>query len=391
MSGAGPADAAATADASVPHPSGLATRSSADRTEPGSPRPCRGRGPGGNRCSAARPYSGIGPTSQRRIDAPVEQVDPPVEMGSRGAAGGPDLRDDLSLRHPLTLLHEDARQVQERRRQPVAVVDDHRAAGEEHVRMHQGDHAVRRRGDPGAGGRRDVDPEVRPPGLAVEDALRTVDAADPALDRPAEAAEEVGARVVDRARLLGHPDFRHDACDVFVAARRHLSRRQSVDALDVVLAAFDRQLPPCAPAVGKDHHELRRRRRIPPESDQEPAVLRHPHRIALELDGGARRRLPAQQAALDARAVEAYAGVGDDGPRTEREQYDERQPGEDGAHQRHCGVRDSRSPAPRACIAGRRLLAPGPGVRDTRSRRLIACGHGPCLCRRIHPRSSILA
>ena len=53
--------------------------------------------------------------------------------------------------------------MQERRRQPemvvstVAVVDDHRTAGEEHVRMHQSDHAVRRRGDPGAGGRRDVD------------------------------------------------------------------------------------------------------------------------------------------------------------------------------------------------------------------------------------------
>ena len=52
---------------------------------------------------------------QRRVDAPVEEVHPPVEVRSGGAAGRADLGDGLSLGHPLALLDQDARQVQERR------------------------------------------------------------------------------------------------------------------------------------------------------------------------------------------------------------------------------------------------------------------------------------
>ena len=45
---------------------------------------------------------------QRRIDAPVEEVHPPVEMRPGGAAGRADLRDGLPLRHPLAGLDQDA-------------------------------------------------------------------------------------------------------------------------------------------------------------------------------------------------------------------------------------------------------------------------------------------
>ena len=144
--------------------------------------------------------------------------------------------------------------------------------------------------------------------------------------------------------LLGHPDLRHDAREVFFAARRHLPRRQSVDALDVVLATLHLQHLPLAPAVGIDHHKLRFRRPFPPETDQEPAVLRHPHRRRPET----RRRSPAAPARAAGRP--GCAGRRD-ARRCRRRRAPDRtgaarraSAGEDGPHHRHSGVRDSRSP-----------------------------------------------
>ena len=120
--------------------------------------------------------------------------------------------------------------------------------------------------------------------------------------------DDARPKVVHEAGLLHHRDLRADACEVFLATRRHLARRQSVDTLDAVLARLDPQDPPLAPAVGEGRREHRFRRRVPPETHEEPALLRDPYRGAVEGDGGARRHAPAQQAALAALPLQAHAG-----------------------------------------------------------------------------------
>ena len=122
-------------------------------------------------------YLGIGPTSSagsiRRSKRFIRQsrcgpVERPVDPTS--AMGCPCV-----TRSPSSTRMRD--RWRKRRRQSVPVVDDHGAPGEEHVRMHEGDHTIGRRDDLRTGGRRYVDPEVRATRLTVENALRAVDAA----------------------------------------------------------------------------------------------------------------------------------------------------------------------------------------------------------------------
>ena len=111
---------------------------------------------------------GIGPDEEGRVEAPLEEVHPPVEVRSGRAARRPDLRDGAASPDPLAPFGQDAREVQEGRRQPVAVVDDEGAAGKEQVRLGEGDQSVRGSADLRPGGGRDVDPVVRLARLAVE-------------------------------------------------------------------------------------------------------------------------------------------------------------------------------------------------------------------------------
>src|SRR5690606_14943113 len=118
----------------------------------------------------------------------------------------------------------------------VAVVDQQGSAGQVQVGLGEADHAGRGRHDPGAGGHRDVEPEVRAARFAVQDALAAVDAADAAaFDRADEAAGEVLAGIVAFARLADRGLFAGDALgDLRVGSDGLL--RQAVDALDAVLA-----------------------------------------------------------------------------------------------------------------------------------------------------------
>ena len=177
-----------------------------------------------------------------------------------------------------------------------------------HFRLGEGDHAAGRGLDLRAGRGRDVDPVVRLARFAVQDALRTVDPADSTPYRPAETVEEVGAGVVDLPCLGDQAGVRADSLELLLASRRDLVRRKSVDALDAVRAPFHGQHPPLVSSVRVRHRELRIRRCVPPESDEEPAVPRDPHRHALELDHRARRDSSDEKPALGVRTVQADAG-----------------------------------------------------------------------------------
>src|SRR3546814_5441855 len=93
-------------------------------------------------------------------------------------------------RCPYTTLFRSV-QVQEGRAEAVAVVDDERRPGKIHAGVRQGDDAVGRRLHRRAHRSRNVDPVVRLARLAVQDALRAVDAGDRPLGRSEEPTSEL--------------------------------------------------------------------------------------------------------------------------------------------------------------------------------------------------------
>ena len=119
----------------------------------------------------AHPSSWHRTCEQRGIVPAVEEVDPPIEVRSGGATARADLGEELTLLDPIARLHQDAGQVQERRRQTVTVVDDQRTTRKEHVWMNQSDNTGGRGENLRTGRCRDVDAVVRPPSLSGENTL----------------------------------------------------------------------------------------------------------------------------------------------------------------------------------------------------------------------------
>ena len=138
--------------------------------------------------------------------------------------------------------------------------------------------------------------------------MRAVDPADPALDRPTEAAPEIRPRVVARTRFRDQPCLPVDAGKLSLAARRYLVGRESVDPLDPVLARRDGKSQALAPAIRVRHQELRVGGLVAAESDEEPAVLRNPHRHALQFHRGARRNPALKKTSLGVGSIQADAG-----------------------------------------------------------------------------------
>src|SRR5262245_48480544 len=174
----------------------------------------------------------------------------------------------------------------EERGEAVAVVDDDGAAGEEKVRVGQGDDAAGRRLEVGTAGRGDIDAEMRAARLAVEDALAAVDAADRAERRPVERLEGIGqvgvagAGGVD-ADLLGLDTLQ------LLGVRLDLVLGQVVDALDVVFALSDHEFLNLGLSVGVGDGDSCVGPLIAAEGQHEPAIASDRHALLVECDAAA--------------------------------------------------------------------------------------------------------
>src|SRR5262249_13605617 len=146
--------------------------------------------------------------------------------------GGAKLADGVPLGDLVAVPDVKLAHVGEERAEPVAMVEDDRAAGEEEVGVGERNDAATGRLDRRAERRRHVDAEMRLPRLAVEDALTPVDAADRTDRRPFEAAGVEGdAGDAGAGRIDAHL-LRLDALQL-LGIRLDLILRQPVDALDL--------------------------------------------------------------------------------------------------------------------------------------------------------------
>src|SRR5258708_21517488 len=97
---------------------------------------------------------------------------------------------------------------------------------------------------------------MRRPRLAVQDALAAIEAADDAHRRPIEAFRVPGCVGVARAGL---PKTHGFALDAFENVGRWRDRflRQSVQPLNLIVAALRRDFAPFLRAIGKTRHQAR--------------------------------------------------------------------------------------------------------------------------------------
>ena len=100
-----------------------------------------------------------------------------MEMGPRRATGHADAADQLSPAHMSAFLDVDGVHMDVEGADSETVIDQHRLVGTDHTLMDQHHPTVRSGDDGRALGGCDIDPEMRPSFLAVEDALATIDAA----------------------------------------------------------------------------------------------------------------------------------------------------------------------------------------------------------------------
>src|SRR5690348_9071475 len=115
---------------------------------------------------------------QGRIEAYLIPNQPPVQIRTGGAAGGAERADDLTLRHAIAGADGDILQMDVKGRQAVAVIDDDGAAGKIEAGFGKGDGTRGGGLDRRAGGRGDVDAEMRLSRLTVEKGLAAVNAGD---------------------------------------------------------------------------------------------------------------------------------------------------------------------------------------------------------------------
>ena len=91
--------------------------------------------------SVSRPWR----QQERRVEADVEQVHAPVEMGPGHAPGRADFSHFLPLLYTLADTDRDSAKVRIGRGEAKTVVEHQRLAGEEHSFVRQRDDSIRRR------------------------------------------------------------------------------------------------------------------------------------------------------------------------------------------------------------------------------------------------------
>src|SRR5262249_62247517 len=105
--------------------------------------------------------------SKRRLEEKLS----PGQVRTGEGAGGARLADGIPLGDLVTVPDVELAHVGEERAEPVAMVEDDGAAGEEEIGVGERDDAATGRLDRRAERRRHVDTEMRLARLAVEDAL----------------------------------------------------------------------------------------------------------------------------------------------------------------------------------------------------------------------------
>ena len=109
-----------------------------------------------------------------------------MEVRPGRATGHADKAEAVAAHDVLPFLHVDPAEVEERRHEPMAVIEHDEVAFEQQWSVGEPDNAACGRGHRGAGWRGDVDAEVRGLWDAAEDALRPINAADPPVGGPGE-------------------------------------------------------------------------------------------------------------------------------------------------------------------------------------------------------------
>jgi len=241
-----------------------------------------------------------------------------MEMRAGGAAGRSHRADDLALRDLLAELHVKPRHVEIDRREPVAVIDHHRAAGHEETLFGERHRTRGRSLDRGAGGCGDIDAHMRRARLAVQDGLAAVDAADRPGHRPDETGFEEAQIAVDGARRRRLAVLALDAFEQ-LGAGRNLFLRQAFDVADGVLPRRYGEIAVFLAAVAVGDVERGMIRRVAAEAEDEMPVGRDAQLFAVEAHPRAGRNRAADQAALFKRPVEGEcAGKGRNGEQQDR-------------------------------------------------------------------------
>jgi len=244
-------------------------------------------------------------------------------MGSRNSPRSPDLSDGLALANPLSFLYQDAAEMQERRGQPVAMIHNQGTTREIHILIDQGNYTVGRRNHSGTDRSRDIDAEMRPARLAVEDPLAAVHPAYPPRGGPHEPRGEIRPRRIQLPSLGHQLGFLPDTLEV-LGGRCDLLWRQAVDPLDLVFPGLDLDdLFPVLPIRGPNL-ELDLRPFVAVEPDQKQSVARNPDRGAVYLYSRPRDRLALHQPSLHESAFELKV-VRAGGARQQGEEHDQRQ------------------------------------------------------------------
>ncbi|VTR68275.1 hypothetical protein DESC_700031 [Desulfosarcina cetonica] len=234
-----------------------------------------------------------------RIQPGLEPVHAPMQMRAGHPAGGAHLGNDISLPDLRALGNQDFTEMHVNGGDPVTMIDDQGATGIEHVIMGHAHHPIRRRLDRSSGGHGDVDAEMGPSRVPVEDALAAINATDPAEDRPDEGLVEIGPWVIPSAYLSDQRDIRADAGQIGFGGGRHFFRGQAVDALDVILAGLDTDGVFCDASLRRLHRQHGLRLGIPGKADHEQSIRRDANGPAFVGNPRPRRYMADGHAALN--------------------------------------------------------------------------------------------
>src|SRR5487761_145639 len=261
----------------------------------------------GSGCTGGGRISGVRlrhrPDREGRIKAHALPDQPPRPVRAVGAAGRAELADDLATRHAVADAHGDVLQVHVEGRQAVAVIDDDGAASEEHAGFGETDDAGVGRLDRRPSRRCDVDAQMRLARLAVEDRLTAKDTGDGSGYRPFKRRLEGDAVALLREGVIDLRGFALDARQCF-GRRRHLGGRQVLDPAHAVMPLDDVEHAMETRTVAEHDVKTGTGRRIAAEADDEVAIGRDAHRLAVERDPPAWASKAANQCALRERAVE---------------------------------------------------------------------------------------
>ncbi len=152
----------------------------------------------------------FGGYKQLRVQSGIEPVHPPVQVRSGYPPGGTHLGNDVPLPYPRADIDEYPLQMQKRRGEAMAMVEDEGTPGKKHIRMGQGDDPVRRGPDRGSFRGRDIEAVVGALGLAIQYPLASVNARDPPLDRTDETLRKIDSGIIQAPRGLDLSSFGPD-------------------------------------------------------------------------------------------------------------------------------------------------------------------------------------